>query len=275
MSIDKAGDVAEMIKRYDPDVFGLYEVESELIYDFMVKNFPQYIMFLTKGQQLQEILVAIKKDYNVIKFQQNDKFKSGNPSLRPGVFLTFQHPANNQGYAFLFLHTDSGTNAASFGNRTEMFDHALNLKRKLDYGAGREINFIMLGDLNTMGLKYPLQNKTDQLLVTESEVDYINKYANRRADQIGSAYYKLKPNVRFLSKPKGSHYGKATGISDLDHIIASKHLEFKPQANYDETAANEIRLDGWRQYLGNQPKLEEYAGTVSDHCLLYCELIVT
>jgi hypothetical protein len=116
-----------------------------------------------------------------INFQQKKEFQSGNVSLRPGVYLTSKYP-NKDIYNFLFLHTDSGTGPVDFGNRTEMFEHAYNLKRKLDFdNNGQPVNFIMLGDLNTIGLEYPRPNKSDEIAKTDSELIYLDFYSNRKS----------------------------------------------------------------------------------------------
>ena len=268
---DKQKEIAEIIKSYDPDVFGIYEVESNSVYDFMKTNFPKYSVFITDGQQSQEILVACRNKYESIKFQQKKEFRTGNPSLRPGAFLTFAYPGKKQ-YNFLFLHTDSGTTAVDFGNRTEMFEHAYNLKRKLDYDNGTKVNFIMLGDLNTMGLEYPRPYKSDTLVETPQELEYLDFHSGKTSGS--QKHKKLKPDVRRLSKPAGTHYSKTYGISDLDHIIVSKDMKFTEHENYNETGKYEIKLDGWRQFLGDETKLKQYADEISDHCLLYCEIKV-
>jgi len=269
--MNKTEEVAKTIKSYNPDVFGIYEVEAAMIYNFMLQHFPEYSVFITEGQQRQEILVACRNSFEGIKFQQKKEFKSGNPSLRPGAYLTFRYPHKGM-YNFLFLHTDSGTTAVDFGNRTEMFEHAFNLKRKLDYDAGKEVNFMILGDLNTMGLKYPRPWKIDKIVQTTTEMDYIDFWSHRKGDS--GKYKKQIPNLRRLTKPIGTYYSKTYGISDLDHIIASNHLKFKPQTNHNETTPHEIKLDGWRKHLNNPPQLTKFLTEISDHCLLFCELEV-
>ena len=270
---DKQDEIAQIIKNYDPDIFGIYEVEAASVYEFIKTHFPKYSVFITEGQQNQEILVACKNksQYIGIKFQQKEKFKSGNPRLRPGAFLTFEYSQKGQ-YNFLFLHTDSGTSAIDFGNRTEMFDHAYNLKRKLDFDSESKVNFVVLGDLNTMGLYYPRPYKSNTIVETPNELAYLDFHANRNSGSKG--YKKLKPGLKRLSKPAGTYYSKTYGISDLDHIIASDHLKFVKQSNYGETEKHEIKLDGWRQHIENQDEMDNYVEEISDHCLLYCEIKV-
>jgi len=265
----KAQKVAEIIKSYNPDIFGLYEVEHARVYEFMLEHFPNHTLFITEGQQTQEILVACSNRFEGIKFSQKKEFKSGNPQLRPGAFLTFRYPGGEM-YAFLFLHTDSGTTAVDFGNRTEMFEHTFNLKRQLDQMQGKPTRFLALGDFNTMGLQYPRQGKIREFAKTTHELDYI-RYESKVK---GSGKYKgLIPDLRLLSKPKGTHFSKAFGISDLDHILSSSQLRFKSQENFGTKARHEIRLDGWRRYGDEKKKLTAFAEEISDHCLLYCELL--
>ncbi len=269
---NKQEQIAKIIKDYNPDVFGIYEVEAASIYEFMKTHFPKYTIFITKGQQLQEILIACKNKFDSIMITQKDEFKSGNKSLRPGAFLTFNHPHNDQQYNFLFLHTDSGTTAVDFGNRTEMFRHAYNLKRKIDYTYDIKSNFIMLGDLNTMGMKYPRPYVADNIVTTLDELKYLDFHANRSSGS--KRHKKLKPFLRRLTKPAGTYFSHTYGISDLDHIVASDHLTFTQQSNFDEDGEFDIKLDGWRKYIGNDVQLDKFLEEISDHCLLYCELEV-
>jgi exonuclease III len=264
--MNKTQQIADIIKSYNPDVFGIYEVEAKEIYSFMLSYFPDYSIFITEGQESQEILIACSNRMQTIKFQQKREFQSGNLSLRPGAFLTFKYPAQGL-YNFLFLHTDSGSGPVDFGNRTEMFEHAYNLKRKLDFdNPGQSVNFIMLGDLNTMGLEYPKPYETNEIAQTQTELAYLDFYAKRGSGTTKSE--KLSPKLRRLIKPIGTLYSKTYGIADLDHIIVSDHLNFTKFGN------DEVKLDGWIKYKDNPVELKKFTDQVSDHCLLYCELLV-
>jgi exonuclease III len=120
----KVDDVTNYLKTEKPDIFAIYEVTDAEVYKMMADNFSEYSSFLTVGQEKQHILVACSNKFEAVKYQQKDEFRSGNPNLRPGVFLTLKY--SNQYYGLLFLHTDSGTTAVDFGNRSEMFLHAAN-----------------------------------------------------------------------------------------------------------------------------------------------------
>jgi len=56
-----------------------------------------------------------------VLFTQKREFIAYNPSLRPGALLSVKKESKN--YNVLFLHSDSGTNAADFGNMQEMISH--------------------------------------------------------------------------------------------------------------------------------------------------------
>ena len=145
-------------------------------------------------------------------------------------------------------------------------DQAFNLKRKLDNLTDSTTNFVILGDLNTMGLKYPKQIIADRIADTDREIDYIDQ-----SQRIGR--YGRQPRMRRLKKPVGTHLSTRYGIADLDHIIASEHLNFKSQQNFGENGNFEVLLYGWRQFTDKQEKIK-FAKEISDHCLLLCELIV-
>jgi len=262
VTTDKAPTVAAVIRSLSPDVFGLYEIEAAPVYDFMVTHFPDYSLFITEGQQTQEVLVACRNVFQGIKFEQRHEFRSGSPNLRPGAFLTFKQGADF--FGFLFLHTDSGSGAVDFGNRNEMFEHTFNLKRKLDKVTGGPTNFMLLGDLNTMGLKYPSDRKSDEIADTARELAFIDRESQVKRNG-------AKAQMRRLTKPAGTHFSTTYGISDLDHILAADHLQFVAQPDPVTGAPFEVKLGGWRDFP-SKPQREAYTATITDHCYLYCEL---
>jgi exonuclease III len=258
----KVNDVIKLVQKHNPDVFGLYEVEDKQIYDIMLNQFPKYSGFLTTGQQSQQIFIACSNKFDGVKYQQKDQFKSGNPKLRPGVFLTFKY--QNKMYGFLFLHTDSGTTAVDFGNRNEMFEHAINLKRKVDEQSTDPVNFIILGDLNTMGLNYPTGK--NNIAQTVTELQFIEYQNNKKVN-------KKTANLRFLSKPDVTEYSQNYGFSNLDHVIVSDHMKFKDQPDPIDQKDYEVLLDGWRPFQKDMKVVKKIANDISDHCPLIFEVI--
>ena len=78
--------------------------------------------------------------------------------LRPGALLTVTVAGKN--YPILFLHTKSSNTPVGLGLRDDMFRRALKFKATLDKavkaqtGSNAPANYMFLGDLNTMGMKY-------------------------------------------------------------------------------------------------------------------------
>ena len=245
--------VAGYLNRWKPDVFGLYEIEGSEIFNMMYHHFPQYSMFITEGQQAQEILVACRKTFAAITFQQKHEFQSGNPALRPGALLSFERFGVL--YGVLFLHTDSGTDAVAFGNRAEIFRHAFNLKRTLDKKYGNAA-LIIVGDMNTMGLQYPRQRKAETKVGPDMEVFNLMEEAT-------------KVQMSLLEKEEEYSWMGSRGKSNLDHIIAGTRLKFRTFTNGKKFA---VRVDGWNT-LTDKAERQNYLDTISDHCLLYCEIM--
>jgi hypothetical protein len=244
--------VGGYLKKWKPDIFGLFEVEGKEVYPMMVTEFPQYALFITEGQQSQEILVACRKTFQSITFQQKREFDAGNPHLRPGALLSFIR--NDQLCGALFLHTDSGTDAVGFGNRAEIFRHAFNLKRTIDKSQGNG-RLIILGDLNTMGLQYPRQVKSQTRVESTMEIFNLEEEAT-----------KVKMTV--LSKEEDATWLGSKGKSNLDHIIASTALKF---TTYGAAAKPyQVRIDGWAKLAGAERTA--YLKNISDHCLLYAKV---
>ncbi len=122
-------------------------------------------------------------------------------------------------------------------------------------------NYLFLGDLNTMGMDYPYKSDIPASL----EI----KRIKRRA-----AYYKMKQLVK--DYPYTFNNGSKSSIpkSNLDHVFASKHLEFKTfPTNYEINIFNaEVQVVGWPQSetIDEQDKwIKEY----SDHAMLYFEVL--
>jgi hypothetical protein len=249
--------VADHLRSMDPDVFGLFEVESVDIVKLMQDHLPGYDYFLTDGPENKEILVGVRRGrFEQSVFTQKREFKAYNPSLRPGALLSLS--LGGIFYSLLFLHTDSGTEAPSFGNRNEMFAKIWSLKKALDKQApdGLGARFATLGDLNTMGLQYPSRRKGDLRVSGEGEVAALGGLARRNGMVV--------PVKEFPATWAGD--GLA---SDLDHVLATENLVFKEQGEVDGHPFY-VKVTGWQQLQGAERK--RFLDTVSDHCSLYCEV---
>lgn len=244
--------VIEFMEEQSPDVMALYEVESNDVYNALVTKMPNYHFHITEGPQTQEILVGAKRTMTAF-FTQKEEYKSGNTYLRPGAVLTVR--VDEKDYPLLFLHTKSSTKPIGLGLRDDMFDRAFKFKKYLDKLADNaglgQANFIFLGDLNTMGMKYPFKR------------EIIVDYELQKLDQ-GSKRVKM----RRLKKNKPFTWWNGPGnlpMSNLDHVIASSHMKFK---KFDDA---EIDVRGWPEKETDEEKVE-WIRTYSDHGLLFFQV---
>jgi hypothetical protein len=242
--------VVDFLKNQKPDVFALYEVEGKAIYDTLTLKMPGYQFHITEGPQVQEILVGVKKGLTAF-FTQKVTFRAGNRYLRPGALLTLRIDGKN--YPILFLHTKSGTKPVGLGIRDDMFQRAFKFKKLLDRQAGGKgkANFMFLGDLNTMGMKYPFKKN----IAADIEIRKLNREAKKR-------------NMRLLSK-NGLTWWNGPGTkypqSDLDQVVASNQLKFKKFSGAD------VDVRGWPK-LTPESKQGKWIRDYSDHGLLYFQV---
>lgn len=253
--------VAKHIGNQNPDVFGILELERLDILSLIEDEFPGYDFSFTDGpQNSKEILVGSRQNrFDQVVFSQKRQFNLYNPYLRPGALLSVRQQQTWTN--FLFLHTDSGTEARDFGNRYEMFDKVWSLRESLDKKAGQaqRERLVVLGDLNTMGLFYPRRRKKDHLVTGASEVTALREFAAANAMQV-------------LAKSHANTWKKLgrTMVSDLDHVMASDQVLFDPLGQ--DAAGNlfQVQVAGWVDLPPAQR--EKFLKENSDHCSLFCRL---
>lgn len=243
--------VVDFLKQQNPDVLALYEVEGKTIFQTLTQKMPAYSFHITEGPQTQEILVGVRGGLSAF-FTQKVEFKAGNPGLRPGALLTVKISGKN--HTLLFLHTKSLNSPVGLGLRDDMFSRAFDFKRKvLDKAAGGagKANFMFLGDLNTMGMKYPFNKSIDATV----ELQKLDKGAQ-------------KVKMRRLTKNKPNTWWNGPGTSlppsNLDHVVASDQLQFKSFAGAD------VDVRGWPALPTGQQG--DWIKRFSDHGLLYMEV---
>jgi hypothetical protein len=241
--------VIEFLKKQNPDVFALYEVESRDVYTALVQKMPNYQFHITEGPQTQEILVGSKNTLTTF-FTQKVAYKSGNTYLRPGALLTVRLDEND--YPVLFLHTKSSTKPIGLGLRDDMFDRAFQFKKFLDkisIKAGNgPANYIFLGDLNTMGMEYPF----DRMIDVKFELQKFDRDAK-------------KAKMRRLGKNKPATWWNGPGKfppSDLDQVAVSEHLKFK------FFSGSEVDVRGWPEMQSDAEK-QVWIDKYSDHGLVF------
>lgn len=248
--------IVHVLNSKSPDVFAIYEVEGKEVFSLLMDEMPSHNFFITEraDKSHMEILVGVRKSLNVF-VTQKDEFRSKVPTLRPGTLVTIRKNGND--YTFLFLHLKSFNDPRSWGLRDDMFSHVASLKRKLDKSVGRDSNarFLVMGDLNTMGLSAPYNNVSD--INADQEVEFLDK----RMKRVGM---RRLPKTHELSWWNGSENYEPG--SKLDHVFADHKLTFK-KFNDD----SEIDVIGWPS-LKHKAKQRKWIDEYSDHALLYGEI---
>lgn len=240
--------VANFIASKAPDVFALSEVEGKIVHSKMTRILPNYVFNITEGRQSQQILVGVKHGLTAF-FTQRNEFKRSNPHLRPSALLTIT--VDNQNIPILFTHLKSMPSPEGFGLRDAMFLKAFNLKRALDKVAKRNgneaSNFIILGDMNTMGMNYEGKEKD---ISNDLEVEIVTKRFKRR----GMLRIEKNHSTTF-NNGSDSAYPQ----TDLDHVFAAKHLKFKPV-----TGNGFVDVGGWAKFT-DIAKQDKWIEDFSDH----------
>lgn len=243
--------IIDLLAAQNADIVALYEVRSEHVYRPILNTMTGYQFHITEGEQMQEILIGVKKKHSAI-ITQKIEFKSGQTTLRPGVLVT--PLVDDQYYPLLFLHLKSLTDPKGFGLRDDMLRRALKFRSTLDKKApNQRANFLFLGDLNTMGLDYPY---TQHDITAADEL----KELDRRA-----RYKKMRRLVKShdLTWWNGSDSYKPG--SNLDHVFAAEHLHFK------RWNGAEVAVRGWMEQA-TEAEQKAWIETYSDHGLLYFEV---
>ena len=250
-------DRVEFIASQKADVVALYEVEGAEVWRDVMDGLPGYSFFITEGQNVQEIMVGIAPGVTAF-LTQRIEFQSRDAFMRPGAFLTVR--ADGTDYSLLFMHVASMTDPRGFGMRADMIERAFSFKKYLDKVAKGTPNFIFLGDLNTMGLDYvygrelpPSKKLLRGRVSAEQEIEHLGFEAARHG-------------MRVLSKTAEQTWGKASGMrSNLDHVVASDQLQFKPLGGM------EVGVRGWPELKAKEEQ-GEWMKRFSDHALLSFEV---
>jgi endonuclease/exonuclease/phosphatase family metal-dependent hydrolase len=251
---DRVERVAQYLKDESPDVFGLSEVEGKTVFDKFTTALPNYSFSITEGDQSQEILIGVKSGLSAF-FTQRNEFKRNNPYLRPGALLTITKETAI--VPILFLHLKSMPSPEGFGLRDAMFENVFGLKKALDKAAaklhGGPSNFIVLGDMNTMGMNY--EGKEHDIPHPE-EVRIVKTRFGRR-------------KMRALAKSHTATFNNGSGSkfpeSDLDHVFAAKHMTFTKKNGH------EVIVGGWAA-LDSTAKRDKWIEEFSDHAPLKFKL---
>jgi hypothetical protein len=247
----RVSDVVQLLAQVNPDVFGLYEVEGKVAFPDLVAQMPGYQFHITEGPQVQEILVGVRGGMTAF-FTQKIEFRSGASAMRPGALLTLTVAGAN--YPMLFLHLSSGPDPRGWGLRDDMLERAIDFYQTLKKNAGGQPpNFLFLGDLNTMGLKYYFKANN---IGPDIELQKVDALAQKRG-------------LRRLTKDKPFTWSNGSKSklkpSNLDHVVAASHLQFRQIGGAD------VQVMGWPEQPTPAAQ-DAWIKKYSDHGLMYFEV---
>ena len=239
--------IVDEIADVNADIVAIIEVRSNIVAAALMQAMPNYFFFITEGEQMQEILVGIRKTLPAFITQKNE-FQAGQSSLRPGLLVTLV--VDETPYHLLFLHVKSMPDPRGFGIRNYMTTKAFDFRKVLEKAIGSKPNYIFLGDLNTMGMNYPGR---DKLISGDREIQELDSAAKRRG-------------MRVLTKSyENTYWSEKYGESNLDHVVAVNHLKFKKFGDDD------VRVTGWNEQT-TKAKRKSWVKKYSDHAMLYLEV---
>jgi endonuclease/exonuclease/phosphatase family metal-dependent hydrolase len=244
--------VADLIKAEDPDIFALMEVEGSTVFSEFTQKFPGFSFAVTEGAQVQEIMIGWRSGVSAF-MTQRDEFKSGNMSLRPAALLTVTSAAQDT-LSLLFSHLKSFPSPEGYGLRDGMIEKARSLKGAIDRASNGTGKFILLGDLNTMGMT-----------LTFSDKDLSEAEEIARIDRI-LAYRKLRRLAK--SHPHTFNNGSTSTYlpANLDHVYASDNCTI-PDVAPGVFPGVKIRVAGWAE-LADVTAQDQWIGAFSDHAPL-------
>lgn len=241
----------DFIAAQNADIVAIYEVRGSWIFRALMEAMPKHHFHITEGPQMQEILVGVRDRFPAFVTQKL-QFKAGQTTLRPGVLVTVQ--VDGAYYPVLFLHLKSMPDPKGFGLRDDMLKRALKFRKALNEASpSGKANYMFAGDLNTMGLDYPY---TAHDIDAADEIQELDRRAGYR-------------DMQRLAKTHALTWWNGNDSfwpgSDLDHVVAAEHLEFK------EFGGKSVDVRGWIDE-GTKAQKRAWIKKYSDHNLLYFEV---
>jgi len=248
----RVADVVDLIRQEDPDIFAVMEVEGSTVFQAFTAEFPGYSFTITEGRQVQEIMIGIRGGISAFVTQRNE-FKRSNPHLRPGALLTVTAPGGDN-LSMLFSHLKSLPSPEGFGLRDAMLEKVRALKGAIDRAVGGSARFILLGDMNTMGLN-----------MTFSDADMTGAQEIARVDRI-LAYRGLHQQQKTHDATFNNGSNSSYPPADLDHVYATDNLSFA-----DQGGGAKVRVAGWAE-AANTADEDAWIERYSDHAPLIFEI---
>ena len=260
-------DADQLITELDPDVIGLLEFKAKKkARELMFDRFPEYDWSATDSTGNLEVLIGFRRGkFDQVIFSQKRTFNNTERTLRPGALISVK--TQGRWYSLLYLHTDSGTKHTDYNNRWKVFSKIWKLEEALKkHSPTKQRSLIVLGDLNTMGKKNPGK------LSGAEEIDALQKKASQNGMVLLS---KDQPNT-WSQWGKGPRQNRrklkvselaGTMHSDLDHVLASKNLDF---VAHGADGSSAIHVKGWPQLSGKERV--DFLWSLSDHSALFGEV---
>jgi hypothetical protein len=245
----------QSLKNQAPDVIGLYEVGSRLVFEEVTAQFSGYTFQITEGSQQQEILISGIS--NLLAFiTQRLEFRAGTTNMRQGQLATII--VDGKRYSILFLHLASSNSPGRLNLRDDMAIRAIKFREALNKAGFDSTNYIFLCDLITLGLDYPYSHDVPSF----GEL----RHWGARAKQCYNMRQLIKTHDFTCSNGPGSEYPH----SNLDHVCASEHFQFKHFSKPIDNTPTDVSARAWVDET-TQVKKDKWIDEFSDHCIFYLE----
>lgn len=254
--------IVDLIAAQKADVVALYEVKSDIVFRHLVETMPNHRFFITEGPQVQEILIGVHKNLRTFATQKSE-FKESQDKLRPGMLLTPY--VDGEYYPLLFLHVKSMPDPKGFGLRAAMTQRALAFRDTLDRAADGRANYIFMGNMNTMGMKFGDARRATRRNPRRSVRDVDDLIGGEREIE------ELRTDAEYVDMTllektyEHTYWSRSIGESNLDHVVAADHLAFKP------FSGKPVRVSGWPDKTTKDARAA-WAKVYSDHAMLYFEV---
>lgn len=237
----------------DTDIYAIFEANGAQVFSQATTLFPEYSWQITEGSGSQDILIGARRP--VFVTERTEFGKGFNGPLRPGALVSVVD--DGETYSMLFLHLKAADAAIDFGVRVHQHEKARSLRKALDRTApgDERANFIVAGDLNSVGL---------DLSFSPKDIELVDEVA--RLKEMYSSRWDLMP-VREKTHPTTfwNGPGSSDDPSDLDHIAAAQRVHFAP------VGGAEVEVKGWPEEATDEAKAQ-WISDFSDHALLRFEV---
>lgn len=258
---ERVDQVADHIQNLNVDMLCLCEIRDRVaLRSLLMDRLVKYDFAITDSSGNIELLTGWKRGkFEQILFTQRRQFQVSSTFLRPGAFCSVKF--EGEFFNFLFLHTDSGTEARDYDNRQSMFEKIWHLRQTLDDISRGDAKFVVMGDLNTMGREKPGSLPP---ISAEQEIAGLEQDAQGNGMQMLLKTH----NNTWRYGPRCPNFE-----SNLDHVLATPNVSFEVFQYERNENPIEVRVDGWNHLEGEER--DNFTMNVSDHCSIFCTVLST